>query len=421
MLPVKKIKALIYNWHFPGEIEVNSDLYHQENLENTIFLHSLRFTGELEKDISLYNPDVIVYEGELVETDNPVLAERCFSYTEFPPKSSAGDSKIANDIITHVISKNCSNIRPTFSIFTPSYKTEYKIFRVYESLKGQTFPDWEWVILDDSPDYTTWEIVQYIAKNDSRVKAYKIFPITGGNVGLAKNRVSSLCEGKWLVELDHDDVLTRDCLQECYAASQEFPDAGFMYSDVCEVYENGDMKYYDTNWSGNWYAREDNNFDFGYAGHTWVENDNKQYLTHHYPDINPLTIRFNISMPNHVRVWERDLYNKIGGHNKGLPVADDFELIIRTFLNTRIVHIKKMLYVQYNNRNSTVDNNSIDINKRARLIRDHYDLEIHNRINKLGFKDWNWNNELGHSQKISNEVLVRKYYEEEQVMNYTYE
>lgn len=421
MLPVKKIKALIYNWHSPGEIEVNSNLYHQENLENTIFLHSLRFTGELEKDISRYNPDVIVYEGELVETDNPVLAERCFSYPEFPPKSSSGDSELANDIMTHVISKNCSNVRPAFSIFTPSYKTEYKIFRVYESLKCQTFPDWEWVILDDSPDDTTWEIIQYIAKNDSRVKAYKIFPITGGNVGLAKNRVSSLCEGKWLVELDHDDVLTRDCLQECYAASQKFPDAGFMYSDVCEVYENGDMKYYDTNWSGNWYAREDNNFDFGYAGHTWVENDGKQYLTHHYPDINPLTIRFNISMPNHVRVWKRDLYNKIGGHNKGLPVADDFELIIRTFLNTRIVHIKKMLYVQYNNRNSTVDNNSIDINKRARLIRDHYDLEIHNRITELGFKDWNWDDSLGHSQKIQNEVSIRKYYGEEEVMNYTYE
>ena len=53
MLPVKKIKALIYNWHSPGDIEINSDLYHQENLENTIFLHSLRFTGELGKDISL--------------------------------------------------------------------------------------------------------------------------------------------------------------------------------------------------------------------------------------------------------------------------------------------------------------------------------------------------------------------------------
>jgi glycosyltransferase involved in cell wall biosynthesis len=277
------------------------------------------------------------------------------------------------------------------------------------------------VVLDDSPDNITWDIIQFISKNDFRVKVYKLYPITEGNVGLAKNRVASLCDGKWLVELDHDDVLTKNCLQECYDASMKFPDAGFIYSDVCEVYENGEMKFYDHNWSGDWYGRSDNTFDFGYAGHTWVTNDNKNYLTHHYPDINPLTIRFNISMPNHVRVWKRDVYNKIGGHNKSFPVADDFELIIRTFLNTRIIHIKKMLYIQYNNHNSTVDNNSIDINKRARLIRDYYDLAIHNRIIELGFKDWNWNNELGHSQKISNEVLVRKYYEEEQVMNYTYE
>ena len=53
---------------------------------------------------------------------------------------------------------------------------------------------------------------------------------------------------------------------------------------------------------------EDNFFDFGYAGHSWVTEDNKQILAHHYPDINPLTIRFNISMPSHVRVWKRELY-----------------------------------------------------------------------------------------------------------------
>ena len=34
-----------------------------------------------------------------------------------------------------------------------------------------------------------------------------------------------------------------------------------------------------------------------------------------------------------------------------------------------------MLYVQYNNGDSTVDNNRVDINRRARLIRDYYDLK----------------------------------------------
>jgi len=82
---------------------------------------------------------------------------------------------------------------------------------------------------------------------------------------------------------------------------------------------------------------------------------------YHTADINPRAIRFNIGMPNHARMWRRDIYQKIGGHNIKFPVADDFELIIRTFINTRMIHVKEMLYLQYSDKNTTTSNNSIDI------------------------------------------------------------
>jgi hypothetical protein len=104
-----------------------------------------------------------------------------------------------------------------------------------------------------------------------------------------------------------------------------------------------------------------------------------------------------------------------------MPVADDLELIIRTFLATRMIHIKKLLYLQYNNRNSTVDNNAIDINRRARLIRDYYDLAIHKRIIELGKTDWNWIEETQTSYKTMRSYAIPRFYEEEQVMNYIYE
>jgi len=107
----------------------------------------------------------------------------------------------------------------------------------------------------------------------------------------------------------------------------------------------------------------------------------------------------------------------VGGHNKRLPVADDYELIVKTFLETKIIHIKKMLYLQYNNRDSTVDNNVIDINRRARLIKDHFDKQIHERIIELGKKDWMWNDTEDRSFL---EFPQKKYHEEEQVMNYIY-
>lgn len=416
MIRVKKPIAIVYGWKELGDFELISDVYFEENLEDSVLIYSLEDVTNIEKDFSFYRPDVVVVINQNLPTDKEQILSKSFYYNEIPV-----DNILANDIVCQSTFINSRNRTPFFSIFTPAYMTGERLIRTYESLQNQTFNDWEWIVVDDSPNEKTWNILQELSHKDFRVKPYKVLPITGGNVGLAKKRACGLATGKWLVELDHDDYLLSPCLQECYNASLKFPDAGFMYSDVCELYEDGQMRNYDHDFSGNWYAREDNFFDFGYAGHTWVEVDGKQYLTHHYPDINPLTIRFNVSMPNHVRVWKKELYDKIGGHSEFFPVADDYELIVRTFLTTRMVHIKKLLYLQYNNGESTVDKNRVDINRRARLIRDYYNKQIHHRIEELGFFDWNWDVHTETSQKFQNGITHRRFYDDEQVLNYTYE
>jgi glycosyltransferase involved in cell wall biosynthesis len=415
-MKTKKPSAIVYNWDREGEVTLISDVYFEEYLHDEVIIYSLPYTDDVVGDYSRYKPDLIVSIGMDINIPHYHLRNIHIGYPNLLP-----DNVLANDIVCNTVFKHCEVNRPRFSIFTPTYKTGERIKRTYDSLAKQTFTNWEWVVVDDSPDNQTWNILNEIAKNDYRVKLHRILPLSGGNVGLAKHRAATLGSGDWLVELDHDDALTTECLEISNDAILKYPDAGFLYSDVCEMYEDGEMKTYDHDWSGNWYARHDNYFDFGYAGHTWVNVDKKDILAHWYPDINPLSIRFNISMPDHVRMWDRNLYNQIGGHNKNTPVADDLEILIRTFLNTRMIHVKKVLYFQYNNRNSTVDNNATDINRRARLIRDYYDLAIHNRIQELGFHDWNWDDELGHSQKFQNKVPIRKYYDEEQVMNYIYE
>jgi glycosyltransferase involved in cell wall biosynthesis len=414
-MKTKKPSAIVYGWRELGTFTLTSDVYYEENLLDEVVVYSLPYTDDISKDFSLYKPDMIMGCDGRVSSNNKIISNRIIRYLSFPP-----DNVLANDIVCQATFRNCQNLRPKFSIFTPTYNTGERIYRTYESLKKQTLDDWEWVIVDDSPNNNTWNILEEISKNDYRVKVHRIYPLSEGNIGLVKHRAASLCSGEWLVELDHDDTLISTCLQELHNASLKHPNAGFMYSDVCELYEDGEMKTYDHDYSGNWYARPDNYFDFGYAGHSYVEVDGKTYINHHYPDINPLSIRFNISMPNHVRIWKKEVYDRIGGHNVNTPIADDYELIVRTFLNTEMVHIKKMLYLQWNNRNSAVDNNSVDINRRARLIRDHYDFQIHQRIIELGKHDWNWDGSRGHSQKFQNMIYTKKYYQEEEVLNHIY-
>ena len=80
-----------------------------------------------------------------------------------------------------------------------------------------------------------------------------------------------------------------------------------------------------------------------------------------------------------------------------------------------------MLYVQYHNSNSTVDNNSTDINRRARLIKDYYDPFIHQRILELGKEDWVWDESKNRAHPFQSWMDRSKYYEKEQVLNYIVE
>ena len=416
MLKVKTPKALIYGWREIGNFFLPTDIYFEENLFYQSDIISLEWKNTLDDDFCLYSPDVIISIGLEIKIPE-YLSVRYFKYNSMP-----SDNVLANDIVCQSTFRASRMLeeRPFFSIFTPAYNTpKHAIERAYNSLLAQTYKNWEWIVLDDSADNDTWDIINSI--KDPRVKAYRVVPRSFGNIGLVKNRAASFCNGDWLVELDHDDALISTCLEDCKKASEKYPDAGFIYTDVCELYENGEWKeYYDI--CDDYYGKKDNWFNFGYSGHSIVKADGKEYLWHHYPEINPITIRFNITMPNHARAWKKEVYNKISGHNKEIPVADDFDLIVRTFLETKIIHVKKMLYLQYNNYNSTVDNNVISINLRARLIRDFYDQKIHKRILEYKKNDWLWIENKGHSRKINsfNKTEI-KFFEEEQYMNYIYE
>ena len=423
MIEVRRPTAVVYGWKERGLYTYITDLYsNPENIRGWVNIHSVTGETNLVNDYLKFKPDVIVSIGAKIETPYRLIQEKIFTYSEAP-----SDQELANFILSKTVEFECSPYEPTFSVFTPAFKTGDKILRTYKGLVEQTYPDWEWIVVDDSPlgDITTWTLLQGIAARDFRVKPIKIHPVSDGNVGLVKHRAAMLSTGKWLVELDHDDYLMKDCLQTCLDASVKFPDAGFMYSDCTEMSDSGNFRDYDTERDGNYYGRKDNLFAFSYAGHTWKNIDGKEYLVHHYPDVNPITIRFNTTMPNHVRVWRKDVYLKIGGHRQDLPVADDLELIIRTFLETRIIHIKKMLYIQYFKLGSTVDLNAFDINRRARLIRDFYNLDIHKRIQDLGFHDWEWDDVKNDSIHKSSWAKVDKsdigLGEQEQILNYVYE
>jgi glycosyltransferase involved in cell wall biosynthesis len=269
--------------------------------------------------------------------------------------------------------------RPLVSVFTPTFRTGSRIYRAYDSLLAQRYDNWEWVVYDDSPDDETFELLVKIAESDARVKPFRSFR-NCGVIGEVKRRCTGLCCGSIMVELDHDDRLMPNCLDDLVAAFAAFPDCGFAYTDCAEVFEDGESA---------WYGEE---FAFGFGSYRRERHDDREYLVTNYPSINAKTIRHIVGVPNHVRAWTRDALVAAGGYSSEVHVADDYELLIRTFLTTRMVHVQRLGYVQVHSRTggNTHRQRSAEIQRLVGLFQSRYDDEIHARFEELAVEDFIW-------------------------------
>jgi glycosyltransferase involved in cell wall biosynthesis len=331
-----------------------------------------------EKALSEFNPDCIVTIGRRYSQ----MIKKSFDWTQrwlhFEEYSEEIGEKAYQCAMKYILNRDSSE--PLLSIITPTYNTGDKLRRTFESIRSQTYENWEWVIVDDSTDKYTQKLAEEIAKEDSRVTVYQIKPISGGIIGEAKYRAFMLSRGEILMEMDHDDELHPEACEWIVRAYREFPDAGFYYSDCVEIDDAHTSLTYGPDYT--WALGYGTYYDFEYNG--------RSYKAVNQPNINPLSIRHIVAVPNHFRAWRRDVYLKAGSHNRRLSIADDYELVVRTFLHTKFVHIAKPLYFQYyhNENSQNAGPTRADIQRRVRSISVHYNWDIKNRFEELGQEDW---------------------------------
>jgi len=220
------------------------------------------------------------------------------------------------------------------SIITCTYKTDKNVLaRTWASIKAQTYKDWEWVVYDDSPGLETYnQIYGFCSDERFKIRLFRPHVPSDGMIGMVKRNAFMMGEGNVLVELDHDDELTPDALELIAQAYESNKNAGFYYSDCCELFPNGESGRYPEGWG------------LGYGSDYWDEEHSVWAMR---VPLNRKTLSHIVSMPNHVRAWRADIYRAINGHDPNIPIADDYELMVRTAIATDFHHIPKMLYKQH--------------------------------------------------------------------------
>ena len=249
-----------------------------------------------------------------------------------------------NDLVNKRFILNCSvsdrsYLRPVFSLFTSTFNSYDKIIRAYNSIKKQTLENWEWVIIDDSPDDEHFDFLRQNLSHDCRIRMYKRSE-NSGSIGNVKNEAVSLCRGTYVLEMDHDDEILPTVLEDAASVFFSNEEVGFIYMDFINIYENGDnFKYGD-------------HICKGYGSYYCQKYNGKWVYVYNTPNINNITLSHLVCCPNHPRIWRRELLLKIGNYCEHLPICDDYEILLRTAVNCKMAKIPKLGYVQYMNNSN---------------------------------------------------------------------
>lgn len=90
------------------------------------------------------------------------------------------------------------------SIITPTYNCGRYIAETIMSVVGQTYADWELIVVDDCSTDDTREIVSRFAAADSRISYHCLDRQSGA--AAARNLAMWLARGRWMAFLDSDDL-----------------------------------------------------------------------------------------------------------------------------------------------------------------------------------------------------------------------
>lgn len=116
-----------------------------------------------------------------------------------------------------------------YSILVPAYNAEAFIMDNLNSVKNQTYTNWELVIVNDGSTDNTLQLINSFVEQNLNLDI-KVISISNGGLANARNVALSSATGDYFCNLDADDFLEQDTLKKVSEAFEE---------EFCDIY------YYD--------------------------------------------------------------------------------------------------------------------------------------------------------------------------------
>jgi glycosyltransferase involved in cell wall biosynthesis len=122
------------------------------------------------------------------------------------------------------IKMNTSKTAPLVSVIMPVYNAELYIQMAIDSILGQTYKNFELIIVNDASTDSSWNIItKYAKKYPKKVKAFNIEKCTNAAGNGATNYGLQFAKGKYIARMDADDVSHPQRLEKQVAYFESHP------------------------------------------------------------------------------------------------------------------------------------------------------------------------------------------------------
>ena len=113
-------------------------------------------------------------------------------------------------------------MKPDISVIMSVYNGETYLAEAIESVRQQTFQNWELIVINDCSTDSTGEMLAGFSLKDGRIKVHT--HEVNLKLPSSLNKAISLCDGKYIARMDADDICLPDRLEKQYKFMEENPD-----------------------------------------------------------------------------------------------------------------------------------------------------------------------------------------------------
>lgn len=124
------------------------------------------------------------------------------------------------------------------TVFTPTYNRKEKIVRCYESLKAQTFRDFEWVVIDDGSTDGTGDIIKKWQEEENAFPIRYFYQEHGG-VHVAYNSAVKEADSEIFLGIDSDDWMPENAIERIADIWNGIRDKGYSGIIALDSFEDG--------------------------------------------------------------------------------------------------------------------------------------------------------------------------------------